>query len=119
MTTIAKTVVERVKGRAPAQSYFSGCSTGGQQALSEAQRYPADYDGIVSGDPGNNRINLIYGFLWSWLATHDTDGTPILPSAKLPALAKAAVAACDKNDGSRTASSAIQYVPLRPVRACV
>ncbi len=58
MTTIAKTVVERVKGRAPARSYFSGCSTGGQQALSEAQRYPADYDGIVGGDPGNNRINL-------------------------------------------------------------
>ncbi|MEP6915133.1 MAG: tannase/feruloyl esterase family alpha/beta hydrolase, partial [Acidobacteriota bacterium] len=57
------------------------------------------YDGIVAGDPGNNRVNLIYGFLWSWLATHDTDGTPILPSGKLPALAKAAVAACDKNDG--------------------
>jgi hypothetical protein len=99
MTTIAKTIVERAKGRAPARSYFSGCSTGGQQALSEAQRYPADYDGIVAGDPGNNRINLIYGFLWSWLATHDTDGTPILPTAKLSALAKAAVAACDKNDG--------------------
>ena len=56
---------------APLHSYFTGCSTGGQQALSEAQRYPADYDGIVAGDPGNNRIHLIYGFLWSWLATHD------------------------------------------------
>jgi Tannase and feruloyl esterase/Alpha/beta hydrolase domain len=99
MTVIAKAVVEHAKGRTPARSYFSGCSTGGQQALSEAQRYPADYDGVVAGDPGNNRINLIYGFLWSWLATHDTDGTPILPSAKLPALAKAAVAACDRNDG--------------------
>jgi feruloyl esterase len=42
---------------------------------------------------------LIYGFLWSWLATHETDGTPILPSAKLPGLAKAAIAACDKTDG--------------------
>jgi len=98
MTTIAKTVVEHAKGHAPARTYFSGCSTGGQQALSEAQRYPADYDGIVAGDPGNNRINLIYGFLWSWLATHDSDGTPILPSAKLSALANAAVAACDKDD---------------------
>jgi hypothetical protein len=99
MTTIAKAVVERAKGRAPSKSYFSGCSTGGQQALSEAQRYPTDYDGVVAGDPGNNRINLIYGFLWSWLATHDSDGVPILPTAKLPALAKAAVSACDRNDG--------------------
>jgi hypothetical protein len=99
MTTVAKTIVENAHGRAPSKSYFRGCSTGGQQALSEAQRYPADYDGIIAGDPGNNRINLIYGFLWSWLATHDADGTPTLPSRKLPALAKAAVAACDKNDG--------------------
>jgi hypothetical protein len=99
MTTIAKTVVERGKGRAPARSYFSSCSTGGHQALSEAQRYPADYDGIVAGAPGNNRINLIYGFLWAWLATHEADGTPILRRAKLPALASAAVAACDKDDG--------------------
>jgi hypothetical protein len=99
MTTIAKTVVEHANGRTPARSYFSGGSTGGQQALSEAQRYPADYDGIVAGDPGNNRINLIYGFLSAWLATHDLDATPILPSAKLSAMARAAVGACDKNDG--------------------
>jgi feruloyl esterase len=99
MTAIAKTVVEASRGRGPAKSYFSGCSTGGQQALSEAQRFPADYDGIVAGDPGNNRVNLIYGFLWSWLATHDASGAPILPSTKLPALTKAAVAACDREDG--------------------
>ena len=99
MTVIAKAVVERVYGRAPLRSYFSGCSTGGRQALSEAQRYPADYDGIIAGAPGNNRINLIYGFLWSWLATHDAGGKATLPAAKLPALARAAVAACDKQDG--------------------
>ena len=99
MTTIAKAVTENARGRAPLHSYFSGCSTGGQQALSEAQRYPADYDGIIAGDPGNNRIHLIFGFLWSWLATHDASGTATLPTAKLPALAKASVAACDANDG--------------------
>ena len=99
MTVIAKTVVERSRGRSPAHSYFSGCSTGGQQALSEAQRYPADYDGVVAGDPGNNRINLIYGFLSSWLATHDASGKQLLPATKLPALTKAAVAACDTRDG--------------------
>jgi feruloyl esterase len=99
MTVVAKAVVEKGRGRAPVHSYFTGCSTGGQQGLSEAQRYPADYDGIVAGNPGNNRINLIHGFLWSWLATHDADGKATLPTAKLPALAKAAIAACDKNDG--------------------
>jgi hypothetical protein len=99
MTVVAKVVVEKATGHAPSRSYFRGCSTGGQQALSEAQRYPADYDGIVAGAPGNNRLNLIYGFLWSWLATHDAHGSPILPSAKLPALARAVVAACDSVDG--------------------
>ena len=41
MTDLAKQVVEASRGRVPDRSYFEGCSTGGQQALSEAQRYPA------------------------------------------------------------------------------
>ena len=101
MTVVAKAVVQSARGRLPDRAYFDGCSTGGQQALSEAQRYPADYDGIVAGDPGHNRVRLILGFLWSWTATHDDGGRPILPAAKLPLLTKAAVAACDAGDGLR------------------
>jgi feruloyl esterase len=70
MTDTAKLIIRDYYSRLPQYSYFNGCSTGGHQALSEAQRFPADYDGIVAGDPGNNRVHLIAGFLWSWEAIH-------------------------------------------------
>ncbi|HWY47848.1 MAG TPA: tannase/feruloyl esterase family alpha/beta hydrolase [Bryobacteraceae bacterium] len=98
MTDTAKVIIRDYYSRFPQYSYFNGCSTGGQQALSEAQRFPADYDGIVAGDPGNNRVHLIAGFLWSWEAIHKDTPRP-LPASKLPMIAKAVLAACDATDG--------------------
>ena len=98
MTGTAKVVVRSYYGRFAAHSYFSGCSTGGQQALTEAQRFPEDYDGIVAGAPGSNRVRLNVGFLWSWLAVHK-DGAEVLPASKLPLINQAAVSACDALDG--------------------
>ncbi len=98
MTETARLVVRSYYGRFAAHSYFSGCSTGGQQALTEAQRFPRDYDGILAGDPGNNRVRLNIGFLWSWLATH-ADASAPLPPSKLALINKAAIAACDADDG--------------------
>jgi feruloyl esterase len=95
----AKLIVRDAQGRFAEHSYFVGCSSGGHQALSEAQRYPEDYDGIVAGDPANNRIRQTFGFLNSWIATHNGDGKPTIPVNKLPLLTKAAVEACDAIDG--------------------
>jgi feruloyl esterase len=99
MTEAAKLIVRDHTGRFAEHAYFSGCSSGGHQALSEAQRYPEDYDGIIAGDPANNRIRQTFGFLNSWMATHAKDGSAIIPAAKLSLLNKAAVEACDSLDG--------------------
>jgi feruloyl esterase len=93
-----KAVVASYYHKPPDHAYFAGCSTGGQQALSEAQRYPADFDGIVAGDPGNDRILLNADFVESWLAAHPANGAAF-PASKLALLSKAVVAACDKQDG--------------------
>jgi hypothetical protein len=49
MTVQAKAIINGYYSSAPKFSYFNGCSLGGRQGITEAQRYPADYDGIVAG----------------------------------------------------------------------
>lgn len=65
MTVAAKQVIAAYYGKAPEYSYFNGGSTGGQQALQEAQRYPEDYDGIVAAIPAHCRTPLHAYFLWN------------------------------------------------------
>jgi feruloyl esterase len=65
MTVTSKQMLEAFYDRSPAFSYFTGGSTGGQQALQEAQRYPEDYDGIVAHIPAHCRTPLHAYFLWN------------------------------------------------------
>jgi tannase/feruloyl esterase len=52
MTVAAKRAVAAYYERAPAFSYWNGCSAGGRQGMKAAQRFPADFDGIIAGAPG-------------------------------------------------------------------
>lgn len=93
--THAKMLLRSYYARPADRAYFEGCSTGGHQALMSAQRYPADFDGIIAGAPGNNRTRLNIGFLWQFVANRRPGSLePVLTAAKLPLLSRAALAQC-------------------------
>ncbi len=98
MTVEAKRLVDAFYAHPAVYSYFIGCSTGGEQALMEAQRYPDDYDGIVGGAPANNRTGVHESILWNFVSTQRAPEDHI-PVAKLRPLAAAVMAACDGLDG--------------------
>lgn len=94
-----KSITQRYYGTAAAHSYFMGCSTGGREALQEAQRFPYDFDGIIAGSPPVRLSDLYIMFAWGARVAHTPDGKPILSLRDLQLLNKAAVAACDRDDG--------------------
>lgn len=97
MTDFSKKVVQAFYASAPRESYFSACSDGGREALMEAQRFPADYDGILAGAPAYN---------WTSLISRGADlsrkliSSPesYIPASKLPAISQAVLAACHKQE---------------------
>jgi len=94
----AKAILHAYYGGAPRHSYFNSCSNGGRQALMEAQRYPADYDGIIAGAPANYWTHLLANAAWDNLALLGEKDSYI-PPKKLHAIQAAALNACDGLDG--------------------
>lgn len=97
MTVVGKALVQAFYGKAPRYSYFVGNSTGGRQGLMEAQRYPEDYDGILSGCPAINWHRFLPAALWPQVVMLEAKN--FVPKAKLDAATAAAIAACDGADG--------------------
>jgi feruloyl esterase len=87
-------------GRPARHRYFAGCSTGGHQAMMEAQRFPEDFDGIIAGAPGANRVTLNAAFLWQFVANNPAPGTkPVLAASDLQLLQDHAFATCRAANG--------------------
>jgi feruloyl esterase len=96
----AKRIVRAYYGRHPDFAYYDGCSAGGWQGLTEAQRYPRDYDGIVAGAPANNFVRLqVRGFWLEALARNEPAGS--IGPAEINLINNAVLAQCDPADGVR------------------
>ena len=89
-----KAVTERFYGKPPAKSYFSGCSSGGQQAFSEAQRFPWDFDGIIAGAPSPTFSGPMMYYLWAGRALAGK-----VTQRDLKLVHEHALAKCDMDDG--------------------
>lgn len=84
-------------GKRPNRSYYMGGSEGGRQGMMMAQRYPRDYDGIISVDPVMN---------WSGLQTFGNYVGGIMQArpagwlgGKTQLVHDTVAAACDALDG--------------------
>jgi hypothetical protein len=98
MTLKSKAIAEAYYGSAPKHSYLAACSDGGREALMEAQRFSADYDGILAGAPANNWTHLLTNAIINVQALTATPAS-FIPPSKVPAIAAAVLASCYKTDG--------------------
>jgi len=102
-TVVAKQLAGIYYGTPVKYSYWNSCHEGGNQALTELQRYPEDFDGIVAGDPAHYITHLqSVTELVTLTLVGDGAGTPsFFPKEKYPVLHRAVLDACDTLDGVR------------------
>ncbi len=98
MNQAARVLVGAYYGRPAHHAYFLGCSGGGRQALKEAQRFPADYDGVVSGAGAPAMPEMSARHLSQALFEMGNAEGAMTESA-WTLVASATVASCDPDDG--------------------
>jgi len=100
MTEASKKIVAAYYSSAPKYSYWNGCSAGGRQAMKEAQRFPADFDGIIAGAPGLDWTSRAARAVQLSQALERSEAAR-LGKADRELLHRAVVAACDALDGAK------------------
>jgi hypothetical protein len=93
----ALAIINARYGKKPAKMYFAGGSTGGREALTAIQRWPADWDGAIAWYP-------VWTNVPAWLAGHKVNLELSKPGAypnqaKKKLIFDAAMEACDALDG--------------------
>ena len=94
MAVKAKAIVAAHYDRPASHSYFNGCSGGGRHAITSAQRFPADFDGIVAGASSWNQPRMDAARI---AVNRIVNRSPEsgLPPGKFPMIHAAVLQACD------------------------
>ncbi|MBF8269715.1 MAG: Tannase/feruloyl esterase family alpha/beta hydrolase [Gammaproteobacteria bacterium] len=102
-TVIAKQIAKAYYGTTIKYAYWNSCHEGGNQALTELQRYPEDFDGIVAGDPAYyiTRLQTVTEYVTLTLVGDGPDTPTYFPQGKYAVLHRAVLDACDALDGVR------------------
>ncbi|HEY4341415.1 MAG TPA: tannase/feruloyl esterase family alpha/beta hydrolase, partial [Steroidobacteraceae bacterium] len=98
MTVTGKQVAAKYYGKPQEKALFIGCSTGGRMAMMETQRFPDDYDGVVSGAPVFSLRVQLAEIYRDWVFSRP--GAALKP-ADLDLVHRAVLARCDAQDGVR------------------
>ncbi|KIW77620.1 hypothetical protein Z517_10066 [Fonsecaea pedrosoi CBS 271.37] len=98
MTVIGKSLTQTFYGKAPAYSYYTGCSTGGRQGYFAAQVYPEDFDGIMANSPALNSPEISPSDFWPSVVMQNLEAPP---QCVFDAYYNATLEYCDPLDGAR------------------
>ncbi|KJX93385.1 hypothetical protein TI39_contig4323g00005 [Zymoseptoria brevis] len=99
LTLLAKSVTETYYAKDIAYSYWQGCSTGGRQGLTMAQRFPTLYNGILAAAPAINWVTFLITEYYAHVRMSSLSYHP--PACELLAIRDFAITACDDLDGVR------------------
>lgn len=94
---IGKQVAKKFYSKPVSYAYWNGCSTGGRQGYSEAQRYPMDFDGILANAPAVQWSQFAVATLWPQVVMNQEHN--FVSNCVQTAFRQAAIAACDRKDG--------------------
>lgn len=97
-TLASRAVLSRFFGKPPARTYYEGCSNSGREAMMMAQRYPADFDGVIAGAPSIAVADLFINMLWAVELLRDQTRAGF-DMAAAKTLHQGVLAQCDKRDG--------------------
>ena len=96
---VTEAATKLVYGVAPTYRYFYGGSTGGREALQQAQRYPQNYDGIVALEPVIDYDQVIQKGTAVQQQILGKGGAGWMNPNKIELFETAQLAACDALDG--------------------